>query len=74
MASTRPADALVVGGEEPDERHEQHGGIERGRLVVLAEAASIVERVGDDVGLDLLRGRLPAGGVLAPVRERSFDL
>ena len=39
------ADALVVGGQEAHERHQQHRGVERVVLVVLAEHAALVERV-----------------------------
>ena len=58
------ADARVVGRQEAHQRHQQHGGVERGRVVVLGEHAAVVERVLADVGVDLRRARRPALGQL----------
>ena len=53
------AHARVVGREEAEQRHEQQRRVERVGLVVLREDAALVERVGADVGVDLV-GRRPA--------------
>ena len=60
----RGPDARVVRRQEADERHQQHGGVERRGLVVLAEDAALIDGVGADVRPDLVGARLPARRVL----------
>ena len=51
------------GGQEAHERHQQQRGVERVAAVVLGEHAALVDAVGADVGLDLVGGQLPLGGL-----------
>ena len=61
----RRAQPLVVGGEEAEDRGEQHRGVERVGLVVLAQDAAVADAVLEDVGADLLGGRAPLCRLLA---------
>ena len=66
------ADALVVGRQKAQQRHQQEGGVEGGGVVVLDEHAPFVDAVLTDVGVDLVGGRAPAlfvFGVLAQCGE-----
>ena len=54
------ADALVIGRQEAGHHHQQHGRVQSVCVVVLAEHAPVVERVVEDVLLDLVGGGLPA--------------
>ena len=54
----RPQD-LVVAWEEPEDRGQQRRGVERLGVVVLAQHASLVDAVLEDVGLDLRGGLCP---------------
>src|SRR3954447_15966852 len=56
----RGADPRVVRGKEADERDEEVRRVERRRVVVLREDTTLVDAVGEDVGLDLVGGHLPA--------------
>ena len=55
-------DALVLSGEEANERDQQRRGVERIGLVVLAEDAALRDALGEDVGADLVGFRLPLLG------------
>ena len=50
---------LVVPGQEPEDRREEHRGVERVGVVVLPENAAAVDALGEDVLLDLVRDRGP---------------
>jgi hypothetical protein len=60
----RRDDALVLGGQEAQERHEQARRVERVRVVVLGEHAALVEPVGQHVGVDLVGRDLPGARLL----------
>ena len=64
MAKHGGAHALVVGRQEAEQHHQQHGRVERVGLVVLGEHAALVDAVGADVGVDLLGRLAPALGDL----------
>ena len=57
-ARTQP---LVVARKESEDRGEERGGVERVGRVVLAQHATLVDAVLEDVGADLLRDRGPIG-------------
>ena len=59
------AQSVVVGRKEAEDRGEQHRGIERVGLVVLAQHALVGRPMGEDVGADLLSGLAPL------LRERA---
>ena len=63
--------ALVVAGQEAEERRQQRRGVERVGRVVLAQHAAVVDAVLEDVGLDLLGRRRPRA---APGRRRRAIL
>ena len=52
--------ALVVGGQEADQRDQQQRGVERVGLVVLAEDAALADAALEDLGLHRVRLRSPA--------------
>ena len=56
----RRADARVARRQEAQQRHEQHGGVQRRRVVVLREHAPVVDGVRADVGVDLVGHGAPA--------------
>src|SRR5207244_2410592 len=56
----RRAQTFVLAREEAEDRRQENGGVERVGRVVLAEDSTLADAVGEDVGLDLLRGRAPA--------------
>ena len=57
--------ALVVAGEEAEDRREQRRCVERVGLVVLAQHAAGVDAVLEDVGLDLVGDAAPRRGEVA---------
>jgi hypothetical protein len=60
---------LVAVVEEPEQRRQQRGGVERVGVVVLAEHASAAHAALEDIGADLVGCRLPP-----PVRSRSAPM
>jgi hypothetical protein len=60
----RRAHPRIVGRQEPDQRYEQQGRIERGGLVVLAEHTPLVGSVRADVRVNLVGRQLPVRGPL----------
>ena len=54
------AHALIVGRQEADQRDQQGRGIERNRVVVLDEHATLIDTPCEDLGAHLLGSALPA--------------
>ena len=67
----RSPHTLVARWQESDEWHQQQRSVQGSRVVVLGEDAAVVEPVGQDVGLDLVGGGLPARGVLEVLAQAS---
>jgi hypothetical protein len=68
----RGTHALVVSRKEAEDRRQQHGGVERVGLVVLAQDAALGDAMIEDVRPDLLGGgtsRRRLLGVPADLRE-----
>jgi hypothetical protein len=64
-------DPLIVRRQEPQQRHQQQRGVQRRGLVVLAEHAAVVDRVGADVGVDFVRGLAPGAGQVLILAQRG---
>lgn len=55
IALTVACSPLVCARQEPEERSEQRRGVQRVRVVVLAQDTTIADTMGKDFGLDFLR-------------------
>ena len=65
--------ALVVVGQEPEDRRQQRRSVERVGFVVLAQHPLLADAVGEDVLVDLLRRRPPFGLQLGvPAHRRQL--
>ena len=72
MASTVPDHARVLGIDEADERHQQHGGVEALAAQRLGEGAeALVVAFLEDLGLDAVAQRPP--GVQRPLEAELLD-